>query len=312
MPQLGETVAEGTVTAWLKQVGDRVEQEEALVEIATDKVDTEVPSPASGVVVQLLVDVDQTVLVGTPIAVVQTGGAPIAQPRVPRHRASPRLRRHASELGIDVGAIAGTGPGGRVTFADLPGPSEPDSRNVAADAVEPVAHDSVRRATGGAAAGAGLAGFVTNRLELHADPTDRRDLVAACVVDTLAALRRYVPVHDVLISTSQGEIAIAAAADLTPGAISARIAEARTERVHATLRVIDADEVISQVAAPRGEETAVLTIGRVTERLVPRGQATFALRATATVTLAYTVAISDAEARQVLMSLSAAPPTVVS
>src|SRR6056297_959865 len=72
MPQMGESVMEGTVIEWAKQVGDKVEVDETLLEIATDKVDTEVPSPESGVLVEILVEADETVEVGQPIAIIET------------------------------------------------------------------------------------------------------------------------------------------------------------------------------------------------------------------------------------------------
>ncbi|HEX5268036.1 MAG TPA: biotin/lipoyl-containing protein, partial [Acidimicrobiales bacterium] len=70
MPQLGETVTEGTITRWAKQVGDRVEQDEVLFEVSTDKVDSEVPSPVAGFVQQILVGEGDTVDVGTTLAVI--------------------------------------------------------------------------------------------------------------------------------------------------------------------------------------------------------------------------------------------------
>ena len=70
MPQLGETVTEGTILSWAKQVGDTIAEDEVLVEISTDKVDTEMPSPASGVIEQILVEEGETVTVGTEIAVI--------------------------------------------------------------------------------------------------------------------------------------------------------------------------------------------------------------------------------------------------
>jgi pyruvate/2-oxoglutarate dehydrogenase complex dihydrolipoamide acyltransferase (E2) component len=78
MPQMGVSVAEGTVTRWLKQPGDAVALDEALLEISTDKVDTEVPSPGEGVVAQILVPEGETVEVGTVLAVIAPAGAPIA------------------------------------------------------------------------------------------------------------------------------------------------------------------------------------------------------------------------------------------
>ena len=70
MPRVGDTVAEGTVNEWLHRVGDQVTEGQPLLEIGTDKVDTEVPAPVSGTLSQILVDVDETVPVGTPLAVI--------------------------------------------------------------------------------------------------------------------------------------------------------------------------------------------------------------------------------------------------
>ncbi len=78
MPALGESVAEGTVTRWLKSVGDHVRADEPLLEVSTDKVDTEIPSPAEGVLTSIIVDSDQTVAVGAPLAVIGGQGAPAA------------------------------------------------------------------------------------------------------------------------------------------------------------------------------------------------------------------------------------------
>ena len=79
MPQLGETVVEGTITKWLKQEGDHVDQDEPLFEISTDKVDTEVPSPAAGTLTKILVQEGQTVSVKTPIAEIDGAGAPAGE-----------------------------------------------------------------------------------------------------------------------------------------------------------------------------------------------------------------------------------------
>jgi pyruvate dehydrogenase E2 component (dihydrolipoamide acetyltransferase) len=144
MPQLGETVAEGTVTRWLRQVGEAVGDQEPLVEIATDKVDTEVPSPAAGTLLEIRVPVDSTVAVGTVIAVIGEPNGSVAPPTVlastppehasrriehaspvvgraggPRHRHSPLIRRLVRESGVDLADLVGTGPAGRVTRADV-------------------------------------------------------------------------------------------------------------------------------------------------------------------------------------------------
>src|SRR5215471_8490834 len=74
MPRLGESVTEGTVTRWLKQEGERVEADEPLLEVSTDKVDTEIPSPASGVLSRIVVGEDETVQVGAELAVIAGDG----------------------------------------------------------------------------------------------------------------------------------------------------------------------------------------------------------------------------------------------
>uniref|UniRef100_UPI0035CA2775 2-oxoglutarate dehydrogenase, E2 component, dihydrolipoamide succinyltransferase n=1 Tax=uncultured Mycobacterium sp. TaxID=171292 RepID=UPI0035CA2775 len=84
MPELGESVTEGTVTRWLKKVGDSVEVDEPLVEVSTDKVDTEIPSPVAGTLVSITAEEDTTVSVGGELAKVGTGAAaPAAEPQAP-------------------------------------------------------------------------------------------------------------------------------------------------------------------------------------------------------------------------------------
>src|SRR4051812_49984482 len=78
LPALGESVTEGTVTRWLKKVGDRVEVDEPLLEVSTDKVDTEIPSPVAGVIEAILVQEDETVEVGTALVTIGTGDADAA------------------------------------------------------------------------------------------------------------------------------------------------------------------------------------------------------------------------------------------
>ncbi len=78
MPQLGETVTEGTITRWLKQVGDHVDADEPLFEVSTDKVDSEVPAPTGGVVTEILVPEGETVEVGTRLAIVGDADASAA------------------------------------------------------------------------------------------------------------------------------------------------------------------------------------------------------------------------------------------
>ena len=75
MPQMGESIAEGTVSRWLKQVGDEVKRDEAILEISTDKVDAEIPSPAAGVLAEIKVQEGETVAVQTVVAVLETEAA---------------------------------------------------------------------------------------------------------------------------------------------------------------------------------------------------------------------------------------------
>ncbi len=147
LPQLGESTYEGTIGKWLKQPGERVERFEALVEIITDKVNVEMPSPFEGTLTKILVAEGQTVPTGTPIALMDTGGvvgaagavpatagvAPVVAPStapgirpVPpseeRTRLSPVVRKLAQEHGIaleELERLQGHGTGGRVTKEDV-------------------------------------------------------------------------------------------------------------------------------------------------------------------------------------------------
>jgi 2-oxoglutarate dehydrogenase E2 component (dihydrolipoamide succinyltransferase) len=152
MPQLGETVTEGTILRWAKQVGDSVSEDEVLLEISTDKVDTEVPSPASGTILEILVPEGETVEVGASLAVIGQAGAAPAAPAVPSapepeaapapdaassedaqappapavdestvadRLLSPVVRRLVREHGVDVDRIQGSGQGGRITRKDV-------------------------------------------------------------------------------------------------------------------------------------------------------------------------------------------------
>ncbi len=89
MPQLGETVTEGTITRWFKNVGDTIAQDEVLFEVSTDKVDTEVPSPATGTIAEIKVPEGETVEVGTVLAVVSDGAAPATPPAATEQAPAP-------------------------------------------------------------------------------------------------------------------------------------------------------------------------------------------------------------------------------
>jgi 2-oxoisovalerate dehydrogenase E2 component (dihydrolipoyl transacylase) len=157
MPQMGVSVSEGTITRWLKQPGEPVAMDEPLLEISTDKVDTEVPSPGEGVVTEIRVQEGETVEVGTVLATIGPAGAPAEPPAAPeappeattapepapvapppeaqppaaaptatpdgagngRTFISPVVARIAAEHGVDPTAVPGTGQGGRVTKKDI-------------------------------------------------------------------------------------------------------------------------------------------------------------------------------------------------
>jgi pyruvate dehydrogenase E2 component (dihydrolipoamide acetyltransferase) len=135
LPDLGEGLTEGEVARWLVEVGQEIAEDDPLVEIATDKTTVEIPSPAAGVVAQILAQEGDVVPVGTVIVVIGGDGAaaPAAEPPVaaPKRaaarsgeanvRATPLVRRLAQELGVDLTTIAGTGPQGRITEADVRG-----------------------------------------------------------------------------------------------------------------------------------------------------------------------------------------------
>ena len=150
MPQMGESIAEATVLKWHKQVGDVVAKDDTLYEISTDKVDAEIPAPAAGTLLEILVDVNITVPVGTVVARIgdaseKAAGAPVPPPasatpveqvaaaaiiQAPleddnslegrlKSKSSPLVREMAKQHGVDLAKVQGTGQAGRVTKEDL-------------------------------------------------------------------------------------------------------------------------------------------------------------------------------------------------
>ncbi len=107
LPALGESVTEGTVTRWLKAEGERVEADEPLLEVSTDKVDTEIPSPASGILASIKVAEDETVEVGAELAVIDDG---TRRPRRRRPGSRPPSRRPPGSGRGGSGARAAAGP----------------------------------------------------------------------------------------------------------------------------------------------------------------------------------------------------------
>lgn len=124
MPQMGVSVAEGTVVEWRKQVGDAVAADETICEVSTDKIDTEVPSPAAGTLAEVLVEVGETVDVGTVLARLDTAGGADGDGEAAGNgdrqaRYSPVVLRIAQEHGIDLATVKGTGRDGRVRKPDV-------------------------------------------------------------------------------------------------------------------------------------------------------------------------------------------------
>ena len=183
MPQLGESVAEGTVIEWLKKEGDRVQKDEAILAISTEKVDAEIPAPAAGVLSQILVKAGEVAPVGATLAIITESFAsgtgidlgaeapitvpppptPIRDPRpaTPDPRPpeaqerfySPAVRKLAEELGVNLEEVAGTGEGARVTRRDVevfalargarPAPKEPAPMAAPETRVEPVGEELI-------------------------------------------------------------------------------------------------------------------------------------------------------------------------
>lgn len=132
MPQLGESIAEGTVVKWLAPLGGTVEKDQSLLEVETEKVALEIPSPATGVVSEILVKEGETVPVGTllaridsapPADVINRVGGVVVRPMEPAGAGeahhSPAVRQLAREHGVDLSKVKGTGTGGRVTKKDV-------------------------------------------------------------------------------------------------------------------------------------------------------------------------------------------------
>ena len=166
MPALGESVSEGTVTRWLKNIGDSVAVDEALLEVSTDKVDTEIPSPVAGTLLAIDVAVDTTVPVGARLGLIGTSGAaPVAAPVAPKPApvvaapvvaapvvsapapvaaapvaqpidayVTPLVRKLANELGVNLANVKGTGIGGRIRREDVEALSKPAAPTYSAPA----------------------------------------------------------------------------------------------------------------------------------------------------------------------------------
>ncbi len=189
LPELGESVTEGTVAQWLVKAGERVEVDQPLVEVTTDKVDAEIPAPVAGVVEKILVAEGETIPVGTPLLMISEGAtADTARPAAaapaakaaerkapPTPRATPVAKRMAEDRGVDVSKLAGSGIAGRVTKRDLEESAAPSPSPAAKGAARPRPAEPAERP-----------GYLTYELQ----PNDR--------VIQMTPLRRIVAEHMVL------------------------------------------------------------------------------------------------------------------
>lgn len=168
MPQLGESVVEGTVGKWLVSEGDAVAKDQPIVEILTDKADSEVPSPVAGVVRKIHAVADAVVSVGAVLCEIEAGAtagaspaasAPAAAPAPEKPAAaeapsSPSVRKLARETGVDLVGVKGSGPSGRITADDVrsqgkaPAPSAPPAPSPAPLSASPRAESPLAAATG--------------------------------------------------------------------------------------------------------------------------------------------------------------------
>src|SRR4051812_7749896 len=167
LPQLGETVTEGTITQWFKQIGDPVAADEPLFEVSTDKVDTEVPSPVAGTLTEIRVQEGETVDVGTVIAVVGDGDGAAPAPAAPAAEEAPAeeppAEEPAAEAGEPAAAPAPEPAAGAEAPAEEPAP-QPEPVAEAAEQPEPSAPSATR---GDAAKGVLLSPVVRRLVNEH-------------------------------------------------------------------------------------------------------------------------------------------------
>jgi pyruvate dehydrogenase E2 component (dihydrolipoamide acetyltransferase) len=374
MPQLGETVAEGKISAWFKSVGDRVSVGDNLFEIETDKTAMEVPTTSAGIVAEIRVAAGQTVPVGTVVAVISDGdgivvakpAAPVVNvaPSAPRAPAAPppaitasvapiarrgafdpfnevRLpersfgpahlpsgipitplaRRLAAEAGVDLAALKGSSPHGRVMARDIPARPAPGSSvqakpsTSAPASFDLVPHDAARRAGASAIAAAkhGIPQFVVHReitLDTLLELIDEINAVDAtfhvalvhCVAKALAIALAKVPdanvqwADDHMLCFHQVDLAIAGDAGATIiravdrqglAAIAAATRAAASQGVEGVSTIWDmsASAATAIDAIVRPPNTTALTIGTPAKRpVVAGGRLVMATRATLTLT----------------------------
>ncbi|TFH51877.1 2-oxoglutarate dehydrogenase, E2 component, dihydrolipoamide succinyltransferase [Actinomyces viscosus] len=237
MPALGESVTEGTVSSWLKAVGDTVKADEPLLEVATDKVDTEVPSPASGVLLEIRVPEDETVEVGTVLAIIgdpsEAGSAPAPAPEAPAAEPAPApaapsapapaateapapaapvssgatgsyvtpiVRKLAKDKGVDLSTVTGTGVGGRIRKQDVEAAAKAaeEARAAAAAAAAAAAPAAQEPAPAAAAKPASAKPEVDTTLRGRTEKMSRlRQVIAERMIDSLQTSAQLTTVVEV-------------------------------------------------------------------------------------------------------------------
>ena len=242
MPQMGESIAEGTITKWLKKVGERVERDEPLFEISTDKVDAEIPSPAAGTLTEIRANEGDTVEVNTVVAVLDGDGtapsvksvspqpavvepppppAPVPPPAPPspppapvkaakptiedlrRTKSSPLVRKIAEEHGVDISKLEGTGMSGRVTKNDILSYIESGTTAAPAPAAAPAA----------AAPAAPARAPQPAPIEIPAPPPPRPQMGDR--VESMSVMRKKIAEHMVLSRRTSAHVTTVYEIDMT-------------------------------------------------------------------------------------------------
>ncbi len=202
MPQMGESITEGTLTKWLKKIGDPVERDEPIFEISTDKVDAEIPSPVAGTLIEIRVQEGSTVTVNSVVCVIGGGAsAPVATPAstpapaaattpaaAPEPsasvgetpRSSPLVRKIAAENKVDLTQVPGTGASGRITKSDILG-------HIESPQAKPAAPAPVQSApTAPAPSAPAKAAAPTQQLGELVPMTKMRSIIAKRMVESMA------------------------------------------------------------------------------------------------------------------------------
>ena len=317
LPDLGEGLTEGEIARWLVREGQEIAEDDPLVEVQTDKTTVEIPSPAAGKVASILVEEGKVVPVGTVLVVIGDGAAPAVEEEQPRAapaaqeqaapdatkaRATPLVRRIAQELGVDLAALQGTGPQGRITEEDVrgaaasggqtPGPG-PEGRREPLRGVRRLIADHMARAHREVPP-------VTWVEECDFGAIDMKLLVPTVLQATAAALREYPELNarlegdeivfldrydlGVAVQTDQG-LVVPVVRDCDSRSIEELDAEVRRLADAAREGALKAEELrgstftvtsagklagLFQTPIVNHPEVAILSLGRIAERPVVR------------------------------------------